>query len=217
MKNVFDVDNKLFSGMTKIWDLFVVDFLWIITVLAFFGPACTALYYTTVKNIRKSRGYTAQTYFHAFKTNFKQAAILGILQIVIVVGLVVGYQFAISMDENSYIGQVYFWVIILQAVLFAMVSVYIYPVLSRFDMKIGGILKLSLFMAFRHLPTTIYGVLGVVGVLMCWEYIFLTPIVLIAPAIYVLILSLLMEKALRNYMPKKEDQSETEQQAWYYE
>ena len=107
--------------------------------------------------------------------------------------------------------------IILQAVLFAMVSVYIYPVLSRFDMKIGGILKLSLFMAFRHLPTTIYGVLGVVGVLMCWEYIFLTPIVLIAPAIYVLILSLLMEKALRNYMPKKEDQSETEQQAWYYE
>ena len=111
----------------------------------------------------------------------------------------------------------FFVFLIIQAVLFVMVSIYVYPVLSRFSMKTKDILKLSLYMSFRHLPTTLFGMLGLVGVVLLGDYFLLSPIVLFAPAVYVLILSLLMERVLRVYMPKKEDQDEIEQEAWYYE
>lgn len=218
MNKIFDIDNKFFSTLAKMWDLLVLDVLWIISVLAFVGPACTALYYAVAKNIRKSRDYPGKSFWHSFKLNFKQAAILGVMQILCVLWIFYSYNFAMAMDESSYFGQVYYWVVVLEAILFAMVSVYIYPILSRFNMKIGAILKLALYMSIRHFfSTTIYGVLGLVGVYLCWQYILLSPIVLFAPALYVLILSIPMEKVLRRYMPKKEDQSENEQEAWYYE
>ena len=217
MSKVFDVDNKFFSALSKIWDLMVVDFLWIITLPAFIGPACTAMYYAIVKNIRKSRGYPSKTFFHSFKQNFKQAAFIGIGQIVIAAGLIFSFLVAQGMNEKSYIGQVYYWLVIILAVLFVMVSIYVYPVLSRFSMKTKDILKLSLYMSFRHFPTTLFGMLGLVGVVLLGDYFLLSPIVLFAPAVYVLILSLLMERVLRVYMPKKEDQDEIEQEAWYYE
>ena len=217
MSKVFDVDNKFFSALSKIWDLMVVDFLWIITLPAFIGPACTAMYYAIVKNIRKSRGYPSKTFFHSFKQNFKQAAVIGIGQIVIAAGLIFSFLVAQGMNEKSYIGQVYYWLVIILAVLFVMVSIYVYPVLSRFSMKTKDILKLSLYMSFRHFPTTLFGMLGLVGVVLLGDYFLLSPIVLFAPAVYVLILSLLMERVLRVYMPKKEDQDEIEQEAWYYE
>ena len=217
MNKFFDVDNKFFSTLSKIWDLMVVDFLWIITVLAFIGPACTAMYYAIVKNIRKSREYPSKTFFHSFKQNFKQAALIGIIQIIVAAALICSFLVARGMNEQSYLGQVYYWFVIIQAVLFVMVSIYVYPVLSRFSMKTKDILKLSLYMSFRHLPTTLFGMLGLVGVVLLGDFFLLSPLVLLAPAVYVLLLSLLMERVLRIYMPKKEDQNEIEQEAWYYE
>ncbi|MBO6064980.1 MAG: DUF624 domain-containing protein [Lachnospiraceae bacterium] len=217
MSKIFDVDNKFFSTLSKIWDLMVVDFLFIITLPAFIGPSCTALYYAIVKNIRKSRGYPSKTFFHSFKQNFKQAAIIGIGQLIIGGGLIFSYTFATAMDAKSYIGQVYYWLVLILAILFVMVSIYVYPILSRFTMKTKDILHLSLYMSFRHLPTTMFGLIGIVAIVLIGDYLLLSPFVLLAPAVYVLILSFMMEKVLRAYMPKKEDQDEIEQEAWYYE
>lgn len=220
MSKIFDVDNKFFSTLSKIWDLMVVDFLFIITLPAFIGPSCTALYYAIVKNIRKSRGYPSKTFFHSFKQNFKQGSIIGIIQIIIGFGLFNCFRVAYDpdiMSKDSYFGQVYFWLCVIFTILFAMISIYVYPVLSRFTMKTRDILKLSLYLSFRHLPTTLFGIAGIVAISLIGDLILLSPFVLIAPAVYVLILSFMMEKVLRAYMPKKEDQDEIEQEAWYYE
>ncbi len=217
MNKLFDVDNKFFSTLSKVWDLIVLDLLWLLTVLIFIGPACTGLYYAVVKNIRKSRGYTGGTFFHSFKTNFKQAAVIGIFQIIIGFGLFVCYTFAINMNPDMYFGQIYYWVTVFLILVFAMVSIYVYPVLSRFTMKTGAILKLCLFMSVRHIGTTLLGVVGIALVVFSWTMIVYSPLLLVAPAVYVFLLSFPMEKVLRRYMPKKEEQSEQEQEAWYYE
>ena len=62
-----------------------------------------------------------------------------------------------------------------------------------------------------------FGLIGIVAIVLIGDYLLLSPFVLLAPAVYVLILSFMMEKVLRAYMPKKEDQDEIEQEAWYYE
>ncbi|MBO4281239.1 MAG: DUF624 domain-containing protein [Lachnospiraceae bacterium] len=218
MNKIFDVDNKLFTALNKMWDLIILDLLWMLTVLLFVGPACTSLYYAIAKNIRRSRSYPGQTFWHSFKLNFKQAAIIGAMQIAAGLWIWYSYHFALAMAPESTFGQVYYWVVVFEFILFSMVSVYVYPVLSRFTMKTGKILKLSFYMSIRHFfSTTIYGVLGIVGVVLAWHYILFSPIVLVAPAIYMLVLSIPMEKVLRIYMPKKEDQDEATQDAWYYE
>lgn len=217
MSKIFDADNKFFSTLSKVFDMMVLNFLWLVTLVAFIGPACTGLYYAVVKNIRRSRDYTARTFFHSFKSNFKPAAILGILQIIFGFGLYTCYQFAISMNPDAYLGQVYYWVVIVTALLYLMISVYIYPVLSRFDMKVFPIIRMSMYMAIRHIPTTIVGVAGLVVAFYCLKYIQLSPLFLFAPVLYVFVLSFPMEGVLRKYMPKKEDAGENEQEAWYYE
>ena len=218
MSKIFDTDNKLFTVLSKIWDMMVLNFFWFITVLAFIGPACTGLYYAVVKNIRRSRDYAGKSFFHSFKSNFKQAAILGALQIVFGVGLLFCYDFAIHyLDEKAYLAQVYYWLVVIMIILFLMVSIYIYPVLSRFDLKVSTVIKMSFFMAFRHLLTTVIGVLGLAVCFFCITSFIISPLLLIAPVLYTFGISFPMEKVLRKYMPKKEDADPIAQEAWYYE
>ena len=61
------------------------------------------------------------------------------------------------------------------------------------------------------------GVVGIALVVFCWTMVVYSPLLLVAPAVYVFLLSFPMEKGRRRYMPKKEEQSEQEQEAWYYE
>lgn len=217
MNKIFDANNKFFSALSKVFDMMVLNFLWIVTVVAFIGPACTGMYYAVVKNIRRSRDYTARSFFHAFKINFKPAAILGIIQLLIGGGLVWCYEFAISMNPDAYVGQVYYWVVIVMGLLFLMCSVYIYPVLSRFDMKPFAIIRMSMYLSIRHIPTSIAGAAGLVVSFYCLNYIFSSPLFLFVPVLYTFVISFPMEGVLRKYMPKKEDAGENEQEAWYYE
>ena len=68
--------------MNKVWDVMVLNFYFLLTVIVGIGPAATALYYAIVKNVRRSRSYATTEFFRAFKANFKQGFILGILQLV---------------------------------------------------------------------------------------------------------------------------------------
>ena len=217
MEKLFDVNNKFFTFMGKLFDLIVLNVLWVLTLVCFVGPACTGLYYAIAKNIRKDRDYATKSFFHSFKQNFKQASVIGILQIVIGFGLWWCYQFALAMDPNVTFSKIYFWAILVLIVLFIMMSIYVYPILSRFSMKTTAILKLALYMSVRHPLTTIVGFAGIVIAIVYPALVFFSPLVLCVIGLYVLLLSFPMEKALRKYMPKKEDADENEQEAWYYE
>ena len=50
---------------------------WLTSFLA--GPATTALYYAVNKVIRHGRSYLWKEYWHAFKSNFKQAALAALI------------------------------------------------------------------------------------------------------------------------------------------
>lgn len=218
MSKFFDVNNKFFTTLSKIWDLIILDIIFLIALFAFIGPACTALYYAIVKNIRRSRDYTWSTFWHSFKSNFRQGAVLGVLQLVVGAGLLFCYSFAVKMNPDVYIAQVYYWVTIALILLYFMISIYMYPLLSRFSMKNIEIIRMSLFLSFRHLPTTILGMLGFAAVILFWDRgLMFSPLVLVAPSVYVFLLSFPMEKVLHKYMPKKEDLTEEEQMAWYNE
>jgi len=212
--DVFNSENKFFSAMNKIWDLLVLNFYFILTVILGIGPAATALYYAVVKNIRKNRSYATTEYFRAFRMNFKQGFLYGILQVVAAVSLYFCYYYAMSLKESSLFSQVYFALWILFTVIAVATSMYLYPILSRFTLGFWKTLRMAFILALRHLPTSIIilAILIVSGILV---YVF-PPAVLFIFGLYTLLKSFLMEKVLRRYTPKPEEGDETTD-AWYLE
>ena len=219
LNDVFNSENRFFSLMNKVWDMVVLNLLFVVTVIVGIGPAASALYYAVAKNIRRSRGYAARSFFHAFKLNFKQGFIIGIMQLVAAFSLYYCYWFALSMKEGETISQVYITLWFVFTLLFLFMSVYIYPVLSRFSMSIPGLLRMSFVLSLRHLPSTILMVAMIVLEFLAAYLVppLLTFVILCGASLYVLLKSLLMERILKRYIKKPEEGEEVPADAWYLE
>ena len=78
----------------------------------------------------------------------------------------------------------------------------VFPMLSRFDNSIGGLLKNSLLLAMANLPRTLaLGLLNAVTVFLCIRFVF--PLFFL-PALSALIGSLFIEPMFKPYMPDEE-------------
>ena len=112
----------------------------------------------------------------------------------------------IEQGETS--GNTFFGVFLVIAFLLSAVFTFLCPVLSRFEMKWGGILKTAFFMATRHILTTLVLLVLMVAVLLgC--YIIL-PGMFFLPAIGTLLASFLIERVFKKYMPAKTERTEEE-------
>lgn len=73
-KNILDPDSKLSRFLTRIMELVVLNFFFILTCIPLLtiGASVTALYATTLKMVRNEEGYVLRDYFKSFAKNFKQ-------------------------------------------------------------------------------------------------------------------------------------------------
>ncbi len=214
--DLFNSENRFFSAMSKIADMLILNVLFLFTVWIGIGPACTAMYYATVKNIRKSRGYVSKEYFHSFRSNFKQGIVMGIVQIVLVVLLYGCYMLSLSMDEKAVFAQIYYTGTVIMIIAFVFFSVFVYPILSRFTLSFVQWVKMTMLMSIRHLPTSL--ILAVAFAAVALIIIFVAPqLIFIAPAVYSLCSSFLIERIFKKYMPKPEGEDAETRDLWYFD
>ena len=85
MDKFFNLDNPVMAFMGKIADLIILNFIVILFSLPIFtiGASWTALYYVTLKMVRKEESYMFKDFWHSFKENFKQATIIWLLVLVV--------------------------------------------------------------------------------------------------------------------------------------
>ena len=77
-----------------------------------------------------------------------------------------------------------------------------FPVLSRFENSLGGLLKNTLLLALANLPRTIgLGIVTAAAILLCLRFVF--PLFFL-PALAALIDSLLVEPMFKPFMPESE-------------
>lgn len=216
MGSFFNVDNVVFSTINKIVDMVLLSIIFIVVCLPIItiGPAITALYYVIVKVIRRERSYVFREFFKSFKRNFKQSFIINLIFILMYFILYIDLQYAnaIAGMPGVVLKGIFFAILFLTAA----INIYIYPVLSRFEVSIKQLFKNSFFMSIRHLPFTILMFI-IVGLFLFVSW--LLPIVaIITPALGTLIFSLIMEKVLKKYMPEKSDDAASEGiDEWYLE
>lgn len=217
MGNLFNIDSPIFSTLSKICDMLFLSiaFIFLCIPIITIGPASTALYYTVVKVIRKERGYLFKEFFKSFKLNFKRSAIVGVILTIMYFILVFDllYAYGITSPESTK-GSLMMGVFIGITFLVVSFTIYVFPILSRFEMTIKQLFKAAVYMSMRHILFTIAMIL--VNALSVVAIYFVFPFIFIAPATVVLVNSFMMEIVLKKYIPVTDGSDEgTGRDEWY--
>lgn len=146
MRNILSPDGPLMSFITKITYSTYLNILWLICCLPIItiGASTTALFYVTLKVAKNEEGNITKAFFSSFRDNFRQGTIIWL--ILLSTGIVLafdGYIFYHMRFENVFwaIGTAVFLVAV---VAYAMILMYIFPLLARFDNTIRVCLKIPL-------------------------------------------------------------------------
>jgi len=215
MGNLFNMDNAFFRFMGKLFDVVALNLVFIIVCipLVTIGPAISALYYASVKSIRRDRSYPIKEFFKAFKRDFKQSFIVGLILVLAAAIIYVDIRFVVDYIKNNFTAMRYVYLVIGMVISF--ISVYIFPLISRFSLKISGLFRLSFYLAIRHLLTTIVSIILLFGGFVL-VYISAGLALLFVPVLVNLLISIMMEKVLVKCMAMVQtDEDNENKDQWY--
>lgn len=157
MKKRSFFDSGFFRFLSTIADLIVLNLLFLLCCIPFItiGPALTAMYYVTLRIVRKEEAHIAKDFFHSFRQNLKQGILLHLLASLI--SIILGFNLYVlwNLMETSW---VYKYLLVLICLLFTfhiMTCIYLYPILAQFDNTLRNSLKNARFMALKHFPYTL--------------------------------------------------------------
>ena len=103
--------------------------------------------------VRNEEAYIFRSFFKSFRQNFKQATIIHLIMLVAAALLFLDTNIVKAMGEPaSSIMSVIFAVFTL---LYAMILLYLYPILSKFYNSVKNTFRNAVLMSIRHLPYTI--------------------------------------------------------------
>lgn len=224
MSGFFSSDNKIFGVMSKVFDLMVLGIMWLVLCIPIItiGPTCTAMYYTVVKVVRKERSYLLKEFFHSFKLNFRQGAVISLIYAAFAGIMYVDFQWVSQVSEDVKYSNTLIGVFLALCIFAVLSALYAFPLLSRFTVKTGQLFKWAFLLSVRHILTTIIMLLTLVAAVVLSYYCIVTtiatPLLLVMPALYTLIISFPMEKVMKKYMPKVEEtDEESGVDHWYNE
>ena len=210
-KNSFD-----FMGiLTRLSDLLVASVLFCFTCipLVTIGPSLAALYHTVVKVVRKERGKAFDTYFAAFRANFRQGFLLGLICLgYLLLGLADVYLlqvFGYIYEANPF----FFAITWLYLLPLALVFPWLFSYLSRFNDSVGRILKNAFILGLTNIGKTLV-CLVVIALGVFIGYLFPAAIVAI-PGPVCWLMSKRTEPVFRELTQDKPAQSGVD--AWYNE
>lgn len=215
MGNLFNVDNAFFRFMGKLFDVVALNLVFIIVCipLVTIGPAISALYYASVKSIRRDRSYPIKEFFKAFKRDFKQSFIVGLILVLAAAIIYVDIRFVVDFIKNDFTAMRYVYLII--GLVISFISVYIFPLISRFSLKISGLFRLSFYLAIRHLLTTVVSLILLFGGFVL-VYISAGLAMILVPVLLNLLISIMMEKVLIKCMDLVQtDENYENKDQWY--
>lgn len=193
-KGIFDPDHDLWRLTGKLLDLIVLSVFWLVCSLPVFtlGPSTAALYRTVVRCIRGDERNSWSMFFLTFRDNFKVGALTSL--ITVAVGAVLFFLYSLLYQTaglNSF-GYVLFMAYYVFLLLPLGVLCYLFPVLSRFDFGVGGLLSTCAKLAIAHLPSTVAMALLLYGALFVCINFFVSVAVL--PALLALVHSFFLER-----------------------
>ena len=158
-------DSKFMTWLGLLANLMILNFLTLLLCIPIVtaGASITAMYYVLMKIVSDEEGDIIQQYFHAFKLNFKQATIIWFIMVLVFAILFVDWRI-IRMQGDQFPGFVIILLYGAIAVIY-LISLYVFPVLSRYKNTIFGTFKTAFAMSvygITMLRTFICGIVNLV-------------------------------------------------------
>lgn len=170
MGGLFNYDNPIWRFIGRIWDLFILNLLWIICSLPIitFGASTTAMYYCTLKISRdRDSGGMFAMFFHSFKENLLQATVIWIIMAVAggVVIFDIRFFLVYALITNSILRTAVLAITSFLGLLWVFTFLYVFAIQAKFVNPIKKTLKLALFMSVRHLVRTVIILAGSIAII----------------------------------------------------
>lgn len=217
MNQLFSTDGVIYRFLTVTGNIIIATVLWLIGCIPVvtIGTSTAALYYTIVKSVRKEVGYVHAEFWRGYKLNLKKgvAATAALLAL----GLLLGMEIRMVLENGVEVSRIWYSLSGLLILLMLLVTLYLFPVMSRFDMKLGKLCMLSFVMSIRFWYITLALGAGLAAVVLAQIYLLPIPLVLLTPGLWCYASSFLVERVMKAYMPKprrEEGDGETSEN-WY--
>ncbi len=210
---LFKPDGPIFTIGEKLFDIMAVSMLWAVCCIPIvtIGPATGALYYVAVKQVRKDNGTLLRNFFGSFRDSLRVGIPLTCIVLLYITAVAAGIWWLGGMS-NGGTGDYLLFGVKLLLLPPLLILPYLSPILSRFAMSTGNILKLSFVMSLRFLWRTVLLLALIAGTIFLLR---LFPYGLfILPGLSALLCSFLIEPALRKYTPEPDADEPT---PWYWE
>ena len=190
MAGFFSTDSKLYKFMSKLTDLFKLNFLWLVFSLPIVtvGISTTAAYTVALKMAENQEGYIAGDFLKAFKANWKQGLVMSFITIICVWAVYLDFRIFSVVEENSYM---FLIVGIVAAYVLGFSLLYAYPLLARYENTILNTLKNSFRISMKYFLRSLLLVLLIAFeiAVMLWNLATLILIVIVGPAFVMLTVS----------------------------
>lgn len=149
-KIMFQSDNLLSRVLTKVFDLCLLNILFLITSLPIFtiGVSLSALYTVTLAMSKNEESPVSKMYFRMWKQNFKKGMIAGL----ILLGIVALLIFDMWIWWNSRISYRMFFMIatLVLLSLVIMVSNWVFPLIAKFENSVKNMFKNAMIFSMRY-------------------------------------------------------------------
>ncbi len=200
MFDKFFSDNPFWHAMGQIFDLFILNILWLVCCLPVFtiGPSTTAFYYCLINLVRGEEGYVSKDFFRSFRRNFRQAVPLGL--IFAAIGAFLAFDIYVCRQNT---GKIYTFFLFFFAIIFlfwAAITSYVFPLLSKFDKKSPELVIWAFMLCIRNFWRTLLMLLTVVAA--AWLIHLIPGLVFIIIALAGHFQMALFEPVIRPWLPK---------------
>lgn len=206
--SLFNPDNWLWQPFGKVADFLILSALWIFSsiLIVTLGPAFTALYDCSAHCVKNGDKDIFSRYLRTFRRELLPSILSFLLWAVIIGGI-----FSLTRNFTATADPTKFNLIIAYATVFILVLVigiasWVFPLLSRFTFNIVDLNFTAIRLAIMHLPRTI--ALGICTSLTIWICIRFWIPLMIAPGIYGLLTTYILEPIFKKYEDIQKSENE---------
>ncbi|SDJ40633.1 Uncharacterized membrane protein YesL [Lachnospiraceae bacterium G41] len=180
--NIFKFDSPVMQFMAKVADMIILNILTLVLSIPIvtFGAAYTAKYYVSMKIIRGEESTVFKPYFKAFKDNFKQATLIWMIQLVILVLLGVDWFWIFLVKGIGNANEIYIVALGLISLFVVCITATIFPFIARFEMTIKEAFKGAGLFSFLYFIKLVFIIaIEFFTIIACFKYAAWLPAILL--------------------------------------
>lgn len=151
-QKLFSVDNKVMRGFAVVFDLVILNALFLIGCMPILtiGVSLSAMYSVTLKLVKKENDSIVKLFIKAYKDNLKQGLLYGILALSLIIFLYMDL-FYLSLLFPTSVGMIKIMIIAL-AIMIYLIYLYIFPLIARYEFSSKEIYQTALKISLSNLP-----------------------------------------------------------------